>query len=120
MHGRVTITYPRNQTEARRIFAHLDSRWAEMLKQPDKRATSRQWLNIVADVNALYRKANEEVTSFQKEVEGLRTVYKKATLLEKPSAFAAMMGKTVKLNFHQWLLRATKDWMRRKKIPKKY
>jgi hypothetical protein len=77
-------------------------------------------MQLVADVNTLYREANEQSTSINKELELKRGLYKSASIIEKPALFAAMMGVSGVLNFHQRLTRTTMQWMRHKKIPKKH
>ena len=120
MRNRTPITYPRNWTETRKIFMALDVRWIETTKEPNKHVRSRELLKIIADVNQLYRAAQEQTNTIGAQVEIKRELYKNAKILEKPDLFAGMMGEAANLNFHEKVLRTTLKWMKHKKIPKKY
>ena len=104
---RVSLKYPRNWTETRRILNSLDFRWIESTKIKDKHRRLKEWISIARDANIFYRAAKEHEDIAMDVVEYVK--------INEP--FIKLMVETVNLNFHKRNLRAIEVWMRSKKIP---
>lgn len=107
MFERISLKYPRNWTETKRILKSLDIRWIESAKIQDKHRRIKEWINIARDANVFYKAAKE------REIMSLDAV----EYVKENESFVKLMVETVNLNFHRKNLRTIESWMSSKKIP---